>query len=176
MPGVSFWAKLNVTTGRQGLRAEEAPIKFDLRFRAVHMSTDYAIFNAAEKNDSRALKKLLDSGIDPNVRDYDRGATPLHLAANKGHVEAIEILIDAGADVNATNNRGRTPIHSLMEMRFYKIVLWLIKYCGGDAFREDSRGLTPYDLAQGFMQKEIDGTFMPNSHQISLIQARKGGC
>lgn len=123
------------------------------------MSTDYEIFNAAERNDSKALKRLLDSGLDPNVRDYDRGATPLHLAANKGHIETIELLIDAGADVNATNKRGRSPIHALIEMRFYKIALWLIKYCGANVLIEDCRGLTPYDLAQPFMQKEIDGTF-----------------
>lgn len=141
-----------------------------LRPPAVNMSTDYEIFNAAEKNDSKTLKRLLDAGIDPNVRDYDRGATPLHLAANKGHVESIELLIDAGADVNAPNKRGRTPIHALMEMRFYKIVLWLIKYCGGDAFKEDSRGLTPYDLAQGFMQKEIDGTFYARKGAATLLQ------
>lgn len=132
------------------------------------MSTDYEIFNAAERNDAKKLKALLDAGMDPNIRDYDRGATPLHLAANKGNVEAIELLIDAGADVNAANKRGRTPIHALIEMRFYKIVLWLIKYCGGDPFQADSRGLTPYDLAQQFMQKEIDGTMkrsnIPNTH------------
>lgn len=125
------------------------------------MSTDYTIFTAAEKNDVKTLKKVLDAGMDANTRDYDRGATALHLACNKGHVEAIELLIDYGADVNAANKRGRTPIHALIEMRFYKIVLWLIKYCGGDPFKADSRGLTPYDLAQAFMQKEIDGTFYP---------------
>jgi ankyrin repeat protein len=123
------------------------------------MSTDYAIFNAAEQNNSKKLKALLDAGMDPNTQDYDRGATPLHFAANKGHVEAIELLIDAGADVNAANKRGRTPMHALIEMKFYKIALWLIKYCGGDPHKADSRGLSAYDLAQGFMQKEIDGMF-----------------
>lgn len=125
------------------------------------MSSDYAIFVAAEANDVKTLKRLLDGGMDPNVKDYDREATPLHWAANKGHVEAIELLIDSGANVNAQNKRGRTPIHALIEMKFYKIVLWLIKYCGGDPFIEDVRGLRPYDLAQGFMQKEIDGMYSP---------------
>jgi hypothetical protein len=120
------------------------------------MSTDYEIFNCAEANNHKKLKALLDAGVDPNVTDYDRGAPPLMYACNKGHIESIEILIDYGADVNLPNKRGRTPIHALIEMRFFKIVLWLIKYCGGDVHKADSRGLTPYDLAPQFMQKEID--------------------
>lgn len=123
------------------------------------MSTDYEIFNCAEKNSHKRLKELLDSGIDPNVTDYDRGAPPLMYACNKGHIESIELLIDYGADVNLANKRGRTPVHALIEMRFYKIALWVIKYCGGDVHKPDSRGLEPYDLAPLFMQKEIDGTF-----------------
>lgn len=121
------------------------------------MSTDYRIFLAAESNNVKELKKLLDSGIDPNIKDYDRESTPLHWASNKGNIEAIEMLLDAGANINAQNRRGRTPLHSLIEMKYYKLVLWLIKYCNADPFIEDIRKLTPYDLAQKFIQTEIDG-------------------
>lgn len=122
------------------------------------MSTNYAIFLAAEKNDVKTLKRLIEEeGIDPNIQDYDRKATPLHWASNKGHVEAIEYLIDQGADVNMQNKRGRTPLHNLVELKFDKIVLWLIKYCGADPYIEDNRGLRPYDLALNWFKEEIDG-------------------
>lgn len=37
---------------------------------------------------------------------------PLHLAVRNNRVKCVEILIDAGCDVNIKNNRlGRTPLH-----------------------------------------------------------------
>ena len=40
--------------------------------------------------------------------------TPLHIAASKSHKEIIELLIAKGADVNALNNKGDTPLDLAM--------------------------------------------------------------
>lgn len=37
--------------------------------------------------------------------------TPLHDAAWKGHIDAMQLLIDNGANVNARNEWDRTPLH-----------------------------------------------------------------
>ena len=39
------------------------------------------------------------------------GDTPLHLAAESGkdNLEVVQLLVEAGADVNAVNKRGDTP-------------------------------------------------------------------
>jgi ankyrin repeat protein len=39
------------------------------------------------------------------------GSTPLHRAALRGDAESVAALIGSGADVNATNNAGATPLH-----------------------------------------------------------------
>ena len=43
-----------------------------------------------------------------NAKEQD-GYTPLHLA-RRGHKEIVELLIAAGADVNAKGDDGRTPL------------------------------------------------------------------
>ena len=48
----------------------------------------------------------------PHVDERDRGETALHLAAEEGHTEAAALLLDAGADVNSTNNDGWSPLHA----------------------------------------------------------------
>jgi ankyrin repeat protein len=47
------------------------------------------------------LKLLLSSGADPELRDHD-GYTPLMNAAHFGRVEAVKLLIEHGAKVDAT--------------------------------------------------------------------------
>lgn len=55
------------------------------------------------------------------------GATPLHEAVINGNVDAVKILLDAGADIGATNNDERTPLN-IAEL-FYKndIIIRLLK-------------------------------------------------
>lgn len=45
--------------------------------------------------------------LEPDARDAD-GASPLHLAVTAGHIEAVTLLCEAGADVNAVDGSGLT--------------------------------------------------------------------
>jgi ankyrin repeat protein len=54
----------------------------------------------AERGDSAVLETMLISGFDPNAKDKD-GITPLHRAAMGGWAEAVRVLIDHGASVDA---------------------------------------------------------------------------
>ena len=47
-----------------------------------------------------AMRLLLDRGADPNARDRDDNATPLHFAAANGNLEGVRMLLDGGADVH----------------------------------------------------------------------------
>jgi ankyrin repeat protein len=72
---------------------------------------------------NRVLKVLLAAGADPNrattfgvetdafMRDVrTRGETPLHRAAAFGDEEAIRLLLDAGAVIDARDAHGDTPL------------------------------------------------------------------
>lgn len=47
--------------------------------------------------------------LDVDARDED-GTTALHLAAAAGHVEAVDLLCSAGADINACDGTGQTCV------------------------------------------------------------------
>jgi cytohesin len=53
---------------------------------------------------------LLDKGANPNAIENEDGLMPLHLAADKGRKAVVELLISRGADVNAKDYSGRTPL------------------------------------------------------------------
>jgi ankyrin repeat protein len=66
------------------------------------------IYAAIRNNDLPKLKSLT-SGKNPGTPD-DRGRTPLMLAAGMGSIDAMKVLIEAGADVNAADSFGATPL------------------------------------------------------------------
>ncbi|XP_027010153.1 ankyrin repeat domain-containing protein 46 isoform X2 [Tachysurus fulvidraco] len=55
-------------------------------------------------------KRLLETGFDPNTRDY-RGRSGMHLAAARGNVEICRLLHKFGADLLATDTQGNTALH-----------------------------------------------------------------
>merc|ERR1719210_1472798 len=67
------------------------------------------LFTAIEKNDVDNVNTLIKSGVDVKSVDYDM-RTPLHVAVSGGNFEIIEALHKAGADVNAKDNFGLTPL------------------------------------------------------------------
>jgi len=103
------------------------------------------IIKAAKKGDSAKLKELL--ALQPNLlnaRDAD-DSTPLHCAAWKGHVEAVGILLAAGADVNAVNQNGHwgpTPLHAAAHGNQAPVAELLIQH-GANVNALDTGGNTP---------------------------------
>ena len=78
---------------------------------------------------------LIEEGANVNIASGD-GGTPLHGAAFLGQVESVEILIKAGAKVNAQNQRKETPLDS----------------CSG--WNDETKGFV--ELISGFLQIEVD--------------------
>lgn len=77
-----------------------------------------------------------------------RLVTPLHEAADQGHIDMVKWLAARGADVRAVDNYGQTPVHRAAKRGHFDALEWLLDNgAEEDIHKVDLRGKTPHDLA-----------------------------
>jgi len=74
----------------------------------------------------------------------------IHDAASAGNIEAVQQHLAAGTDVNAKDNRGRTPLYRATN----KEIAELLIASGADVNAKDVAGGTPLHAAIGLGHKE----------------------
>ena len=102
-------------------------------------ASEERLFITATNGDVYTLKRLLDSGVDPNCYYADTGNTPLHRAAKAGHADAVAVLLEAGADPNVRNNKIITPLHYATEAGVNQAIFALLSV-GADPNVPDING------------------------------------
>lgn len=87
-------------------------------------------------------------------------------AVKKGDIERIKELISQGADVNAKDNRGMTPLH---QAAFYgqREVAKVLIVRGANVNETDTAGQTPLHIAANFGAKFIPELLLANGASIS---------
>ncbi|KAL6567921.1 ADP-ribosylation factor GTPase-activating protein agd3 [Orobanche gracilis] len=98
-----------------------------------------------------------------SIEDLD-GCSLLHLACETGDIGMIELLLQYGANVNATDSRSLTPLHHCINKgrtAFAKLLLSR----GADPRAVDNQGRTPFQLAResNFEDGEVLG-LLTESH------------
>jgi ankyrin repeat protein len=88
---------------------------------------------------------LLASGANPN--NNSETYEPLRLASRHGHVEVVNILLDAGASINAQSNVGWTALMSACDKSRLEIVKALVERPELDVDRTNDKGVTSFVLA-----------------------------
>ena len=64
------------------------------------------------------------------MRRISGGMTPLHLAAEYGRNQVVELLIAKGADVNAEDEDGETPLNRAIKVKQTDLADLLRKHGG----------------------------------------------
>ena len=125
-----------------------------------------AVEGAASRASAEILRVLLTAGAKPHLTTED-GTTPLMVAAGLGRStytprelrgvrspgaeRAVEVLIEAGADVNAVNEAGFTALHGAAFRGLNEVLEYLVAR-GADIDARDFRGRTAYRMAEGSKQ------------------------
>jgi ankyrin repeat protein len=142
-----------------------APAKQPNTSSKVETEGATAFLFAADRSDIPLMRLLLELGADPLLPNVNN-TTPLMAAAGVGTgepleeageeneaLEAVNMLLDLGADVNGVNNDGETVMHGAAH-NIYPLVLKLLADRGADPkvwSRPNKYGRTPLFIAEGLV-------------------------
>lgn len=111
---------------------------------------EYALFVAAEKGDSIAIRSLAQAGVDPNIPDFlssiDQNVDkmnyhPLMRASGRKHLNAFQTLIEIGAD----------PTFESSSPNYLSAAIWQNKNLLSDSKRQERNELVRYLLDNHFV-------------------------
>jgi len=127
-----------------------------------------------------AVELLLAHKANVNVGRAEYGWTPLHEAANRGNKAIAELLLKAGADVNAKDRGGWTPLHRAVDNKHLEVTEFLLAN-HADTNSKDSSGATPLhyavregtqDLAELLLANKADPNERDNKGRTPLDLAK----
>lgn len=125
-----------------------------------------ALIYASEKGNINIMQYLIDNGIDVNGKADDNGDTPLLWAVTgQNPYEASKLLIENGANVNATNDSGVAPA-TILAASTPKVVK-LLKDNGADLDTKFLDYYPPIAIAAGAGNLEIVKALVENGADVN---------
>uniref|UniRef100_A0A665UYG0 Protein phosphatase 1, regulatory subunit 12C n=1 Tax=Echeneis naucrates TaxID=173247 RepID=A0A665UYG0_ECHNA len=108
-----------------------------------------------EEQIMRDARAWLTEGPPPDVQHPKTGATPLHVAAAKGYLEALKILCQCGLDVSAMDFDGWTPLHAAAHWGQGEACRILAeRLCNMES--RSNAGQTPFDVADESVEELLE--------------------
>ncbi len=126
------------------------------------------IINLAKNGDLEQIKVLIKK--DPGLKKSkdNRNCTLLHFAANGGHMELVRYLLSEGADINAQDLDGDTPLHWVTYKPKPAVAEILIKN-GADLNIKNRNRRTPIFVAVRDVRNiELVRLFLSNNANLNI--------
>jgi YVTN family beta-propeller protein len=140
---------------------KDADAAAELKQSIVESQVDVrnALANAIARGNVEEVKKRTENRPRRiNDRRPATGSTPLGDAAFHGNLEIVKLLIDQGADVNATNRDGNTPLIVAAFMCRTEVVQYLLER-GASLNHKNDRGETATDIVSGEWNDGLAGFY-----------------
>jgi ankyrin repeat protein len=142
---ITFLATVLTTTAcNQGKEPAPAATIFQTKVKAPQVNIHMAVMT----NNMAALKQHIAAGSNLNEKDPLGGSSPLISASLFGRTEMAAALINAGADLNFTNNDGSTALHTAAFFCRPEIVKLLLDK-GANKTIKNKYGQTAYETVSG---------------------------
>jgi ankyrin repeat protein len=120
--------------------------------------------------------------VDVNIKD-DLGRTPLHYAASSDNLSVVSLLIESGAELDAQDNDGQTPLYMALTEGYYYETVWTLLDNGASVELENANGETALHLAvrndywenlvEVLVEKEVNIDAKNNQGETPLLVAIK---
>ena len=130
-----------------------------------------SLISAAAQGHSKCIGLLLEAGVNVNVRSIS-GETPLLLAAKKKYrIDALQLLINSGADVNSINREKNTALHFVAPVPHLKVVKLLL-LAGAHVNRANSEGDTA--LEKCLIASDTRPRYMKKWQDVGMVLLAAG--
>ena len=114
---------------------DSAAVEFLLSLGADPNATDggghtplYSVANeCGAAGGGSVVRALIGRGADVNARGGAKRCTPLHMAARRGNVEIAEALLECGAEIEARDRAGDTPLRRAVNCKKPAVAALLLR-------------------------------------------------
>ena len=115
----------------------------------------YCVGNECKASDGeKVVHALVKAGAKVDAHDGVKHCTALHMAARRGNVNVAKALLECGADIEARDTLGETPLRRSVNCDKPEVAALLLSR-GADRRSKGSKGLTPLLAARSSAMKRL---------------------
>ena len=93
----------------------------------MHPKARKSFFKALQNDSQKLVGKFLENATLPSDYRDDHGRTPLVVACCEGHTALLDMLLDAGVDIDQTDSKGWTPLHHCASLGYHGLACRLVE-------------------------------------------------
>ncbi|XP_037385101.1 ankycorbin isoform X4 [Talpa occidentalis] len=114
---------------------------------------DDRLLQAVENGDADKVASLLGKKGASATKHDSEGKTAFHLAATKGHMECLRVMVTHGVDVTAQDTAGHSALHLAAKNSHHECVRKLLQSkCSAESIDNSGKTALHYAAAQGSLQ------------------------